>query len=82
MNVVKVIRKEIPQWSVGIASIIGTREYQQDYVYCCFAGMDCWGLSVMEWAGWTAERSPAAPQQRRWEKHFPGKNSGCLSRSF
>ncbi len=44
MNVVKVIRKEIPQWSVGIASIIGTREYQQDYVYCCFCGNGLLGV--------------------------------------
>ena len=53
MNVVKDLKKDIPQWTIGVASIIGTREYQQDYVYCCscdngLLGVVCDGMGGLD----------------------------------
>ncbi|HIZ80400.1 MAG TPA: protein phosphatase 2C domain-containing protein [Candidatus Lachnoclostridium stercorigallinarum] len=53
MNIVKDMRKNDPRWITGTGSIIGTREYQQDYVYCCscengLLGVVCDGMGGLD----------------------------------
>ena len=83
MNVVKDLKKDIPQWTIGVASIIGTREYQQDYVYCCSCDNGLLGV-VCDGNGRSGRRG--ACQQHRSRSpgrgNLPAETSGCLSRSF
>lgn len=71
MNVVKEVKQENPDLKVGMHSIIGTRQYQQDYVYYysdsgASLAVICDGMGGLE-GGERASRAAAQALGQAWD---------------